>query len=122
VPVPIYDQRAERRVTPPPNATAKLYVLKGSTRTEVGIAQVVNFSGRGLRLRVGQALSAGTLVRVDLNETLILAEVCYAEPDGDEFAIGLRLEHSLTQTEGLERLRQRFAEEAELDTRIAVSR
>ncbi len=41
----------------------------------------------------------------------MLAEVCYSEPDGDSFAVGLRLEHSLLQTEGLKRLRQRFAEE-----------
>jgi hypothetical protein len=72
-------------------------------------------------VRTKNAIALGTLVRVDLNKTLMLGEICYAEPDGEGFAIGLRLEHSLLQTEGLERLRQRFAEELQ-DDRVATSR
>lgn len=83
--------------------------------------EVVNFSGRGARVRTTSPITTGTLVRVDLNKTLMLGEVCYAEPDGEGFAIGLRLEHSLLQTDGLERLRQRFAEEQQED-RVGISR
>jgi hypothetical protein len=68
------------------------------------------------------AIALGTLVRVDLNKTLMLGEVCYAEPDGEGFAIGLRLEHSLLQTEGLEHLRRRFAEEMQEDRRVTTNR
>lgn len=65
-------------------------------------------SGRGLRLLTTKALAPGTLVRVDWNRTMFLGEVCYAQPQGSGFALGLRLEHSLLHTESLERLRRRF--------------
>ena len=86
-------------------------ILNGYEKSAPVTVRVLNFSGRGLRLRSETNLPAGTLVRLDLNSTMMLGEVCYAEPDGEGFALGLRLEHSLLQTEGLERLRQRFAEE-----------
>ena len=105
------DQRSEPRLAPRPDATARMSILNGYEKTAPVTVRILNFSGRGLRLRSETNLPAGTLVRLDLNSTMMLGEVCYTEPDGDGFAIGLRLEHSLLQTEGLERLRQRFAEE-----------
>ena len=114
------DQRTEPRLALPANNTATMSVLDGlaiGAPIEVGI---VNFSGRGLRLSTNQPYAAGTLVRIDLNRTMMLGEVCYSEPSGDgSFAIGLRLEHSLLQTESLIRLRERFAEE---DQPMPVSR
>ena len=85
-------------------------VLNGYEKSAPIIVQILNFSGRGLRLKSDQKLPPGTLVRIDLNTTMVLGEVCYIEPDGEGFAVGLRLEHSLKQTEGLKRLRNRFAE------------
>lgn len=116
---PASDQRKEPRVVLTGNASATLSVLHGS---QVGLplpVEVVNVSGRGLRLRAKQAHAPGTLVRIDLNQTLMLAEVCYSEPEGANFSLGLRLEHSLLQTEGLTRLRQRFAEE-EVEIEVAA--
>jgi PilZ domain len=115
---PAFDQRKEPRLALTGNTSATLSILNGA---EVGIphaVEVVNLSGRGLRLRAAQAQTPGTLVRIDLNQTLMLAEVCYSEPDGQSFALGLRLEHSLLQTEGLARLRQRFTDE-EVEIEVA---
>lgn len=112
MPEQIVDQRSEPRLAPPLHTAAQLCVLRGVEKSAPVSARVFNFSGRGMRIGLPEALAAGTLVRLDLEETMILAEVCYSEPDGDGgFAMGLRLEHSLLQTSGLERLRQRFAEE-----------
>jgi hypothetical protein len=105
------EQRSEPRLAPPSNSIATLFVLQGSLKSAPLPVKVVNFSGRGLKLNANQTLAPGTLVRVDLNRTMILGEVCYAEPAEGGFAIGLRLEHSLTITDSLERLRQRFAED-----------
>ena len=115
---PAFDQRKEPRLALPGNASATLSVLNGSQVGTPLPVEVVNLSGRGLRLRANQAQPPGTLVRIDLNRTLLLAEVCYSEPDGESFAVGLRLEHSLLQTDGLQRLRQRFADE-EVETELA---
>ena len=105
------DQRAEPRLAISGNAGATLSVLQGSSVGSPFPVEVINVSDRGLRLRATISYAPGTLVRVDLNHTIILAEVCYTEPETEGFALGLRLEHSLLQTESLERLRQRFAEE-----------
>ena len=120
VPAQIFDQRAEPRLAPRADCTAQLSVLNGYEKSAPATVQVLNFSGRGLRLRSEHRLAPGTLVRMDLNQTILLGEVCYTEPDGENFALGLRLEHSLLQTESLERLRQRFAEEVALDERVAL--
>lgn len=116
---PASDQRKEPRLALTGNTSATLSVLNGSQVGSPLPVEVMNLSGRGLRLRATQAQVPGTLVRIDLNQTLMLAEVCYSEPDGRGFALGLRLEHSLLQTEGLERLRQRFAEE-EVEIEVAA--
>lgn len=82
---------------------------------------LVNFSGRGARIRTGQPLRPGTLVRLDVDQTMMLGEVCYSEPDGEGFAAGLKLEHTLLQTESLERLRRRFVEEEQEDRLFAAA-
>lgn len=106
-----FDQRKEPRVALTGNTSATLSLLNGAQIGPPLPVEVINLSGRGLRLRTAQTQAPGTLVRIDFNQTLILAEVCYSEPEGESFAVGLRLEHSVLQTEGLERLRQRFAED-----------
>jgi PilZ domain len=107
----LLDQRSEPRLAPAPDSFAKLCILDGDKKSEPFQARVINLSGNGMRLGFDRKLAPGTLVRIDLDQTLLLGEVCYSEPDGNNFALGLRLEHSLLQTGSLERLRRRFAEE-----------
>ncbi len=115
------DQRTEPRQALPKDCRATLSVLNGAKQSIQETVTVINLSGSGMRIRAPRAIAAGTLVRIDLNETLMLGEVCYAEPDGDGFSLGLRLEHSLRLTESLERLRQRVAE-GEIDWAYSPSR
>ncbi|MCC6538838.1 MAG: PilZ domain-containing protein [Bryobacterales bacterium] len=110
----VQDQRVEPRYSSSTPATALMRPLddgSGTAPRPEQTVEVVNLSGSGLRLRSPQAQAAGTLVRVDCQDVMLLGEVCYCEPDGSQFAMGVRLEHSLVHTESLERLRQRFADE-----------
>ena len=100
-------------MAPPENAAAAfLRALGDAQAAHPGPipVEIADISGRGLRLRAAIAFAPGTLVRIDWNKTMLLGEVCYSQPEGQGFALGLRLEHSLLHTESLERLRQRFAE------------
>lgn len=111
------DQRSEPRLAPAAHSTATLFVLEGSVKSAPRAVEIINFSGRGLKLQTSQPIAPGTLVRVDLCRTMMLGEVCYCEQGEAGFAIGLKLEHSLLQSESLERLRQRFADDRELVVR-----
>lgn len=107
------DQRTEVRVAPPENAAeASLRPLGDAQASHPHPipVEIADISGRGLRVLAAVSFAPGTLVRIDWNRTMLLGEVCYAQPDGARFALGLRLEHSLLHTESLDRLRKRFTE------------
>jgi PilZ domain len=95
----------------PKDCRASMSVLDGYKRSEPQAVEILNLSGQGMRIKASKPVAAGTLVRIDLNQTLLLGEVCYSEADGNGFALGLRLEHSLLRTASLEQLRQRVAAE-----------
>lgn len=92
-------RREPRFETPQP---VRLTVL-GDQQTEL-FGNVVNLSGTGMRLIVNGAIPQGTAVKLELEERLLLAEVCYCEPMGDDYAVGLNLEQSLVHTQELARL------------------
>jgi hypothetical protein len=73
---------------------------------------IVNKSGSGMRLEVPRPLAAGTLVKIEWEDTLLLGEAVYSEPYGDGYAAGVKLEHVLVGTESLARLAQRLLDEA----------
>jgi PilZ domain len=110
----VQDQRVEPRFssfTPTPALMRLLDDGGGGAPRPAQPVEVVNLSGSGLRIRASQSQATGTLVRVDCQDVMLLGEVCYCEPEGSQFAMGIRLEHSLVHTDSLERLRQRFADE-----------
>lgn len=73
-------------------------------------AHVLNISGKGMRMLVGRPLSLGTLLRVQWEGNLLLGEVCYCHhlPEGNQFAVGLQVEHSLSNTVEVARLAHRL--------------
>ncbi len=114
----VKDQRSEPRYGSPTPAVASLSQLNdgcGQPSAPALAVEIVNLSGSGLRLRAAQRQNVGTLVRIDMEDAMqdvmLLGEVCYCEAEGSQFAMGVRLEHSLVHTESLERLRQRFVDE-----------
>ena len=41
-------------------------------------------------------MSLSSAVRVDLDDALLLGEVCYCAPDGDQFVVGVIIDQALT--------------------------
>ena len=66
--------------------------------------RLVNLSGKGMRLSLDSEVPVGAPVRVDMDGTMLLGEVCYCYPEGATWALGLRLEHALTHSDDLARL------------------
>lgn len=74
-------------------------------------ASLSNVSGRGLRVVLDAPVPLDAAVRVDLDDSIILGEVCYCEPWGTQWALGLEMEQSLSDLRGLCRLVERLLQE-----------
>lgn len=94
------EKRAETRRSI--RGTATLTLLCGTE--EKCTAEMVNISGRGMRLISGCAIPLGVPIRVDAEDCMWLGEVCYCEPAGSGYAVGLRLDQCLSHVSSLERL------------------
>lgn len=69
------------------------------------MGQTIDVSGRGMRLLVPFELAAGTTIKIETDDTLILADICYCNRVNDErFAIGVAVSQSLHLTEQLRKL------------------
>ncbi|MBL8296239.1 MAG: PilZ domain-containing protein [Bryobacterales bacterium] len=101
------DLRTENRV--PVQRPVKLTVL-GDQPQEFE-AYLNNVSGRGLRVVMDAPVALDAAVRVDLDDSIILGEVCYCEPCGNRWALGLEMEQSLSDLRGLCRLVERLLQE-----------
>ncbi len=67
-------------------------------------ARLIDCSGRGICLATSEAIAPGAALRVDVGPTLLLAEVTYCRAEGEEFRIGVEVEHSLANTGDVARL------------------
>lgn len=66
---------------------------------------VLDYSERGMRVRVPQPVAANTAVRVEIDDQILLGEACYCQSlTGGQYAIGLQLEQSLNNLEDLSKL------------------
>lgn len=58
-----------------------------------------------MRVRVPRPVPAGTAIRVEVEDQILLGEACYCQSLlGGQYAIGLQLEQSLNNLEDLSRL------------------
>jgi len=99
--------RTENRI--PVHRPVKLTVL--GDKPQEYEALLSNLSGRGLRVIVDAPVPVDSAVRVDLEDSIILGEVCYCEPFGDQWALGLEMEQALSDLRGLCRLVERLLQE-----------
>lgn len=109
------DRRGETRI--PCDTPVRVTVLSSPPQQFEAI--LVNVSGRGARLRVPQRLNCDDAIRIDLDDAMLLGEVCYCANDGDAFGIGVQLEHSLMAMAEIARLRDRILEESTSAPRAA---
>jgi len=75
-------------------------------------ARILDVSQRGLRLGVSESIAAGSLLRIDLEDSVIFAEVRYCEDRKTWFALGVYVEQILIGTSPLSRLVAKLLEES----------
>ena len=99
------NQRLEARI---PADRAVAVTLLGDIETTLK-ARVKDMSGRGIGLELEHAVSAGTALRIELDDALMLGEVVYCRRDGASFTMGVRLEQALAGLAELLRTMEAFA-------------
>lgn len=75
-------------------------------------ARILDVSHRGMRLGVSESVPVGSLLRVELEDSIIFGEVRYCENRETWFAIGLYVEEILIGTSPLSRLVASLLEDA----------
>jgi hypothetical protein len=63
------------------------------------LGRLVNFSANGTRMALDREVQPGTMVKVEWGSTILLGEIIYCSPQGEEFAVGLELEDVLYERE-----------------------
>ena len=67
-------------------------------------ARIVERSTYGMRLETAEAIAPATLVRLDLDDSLLLGEVAWCAKVGDCHHVGLKMAQSLQHLGDLRRL------------------
>ena len=96
----IMERRHELRVTS--DQTVDVAALGPDRRQMKGIT--LNMSGRGISIFVPTAFSPGDAVRIELEDALLLGEVCYCRPHNEGFIVGLEVDQVLEGLAELNRL------------------
>lgn len=94
------ERRSELRVSA--NQKVSLMVMGESRRELEGTA--IELSGCGMRIRIAEPAQAGDPVRIELQDALLLGEICYCRPDGNAFLIGLEIHEALSGLKDLAKL------------------
>ena len=71
-------------------------------------ATAIDLSGRGMKLRLSRQLAPHSPVKVEIGDSMYLAEVCYCRLERGTFIAGLAIEQVLTGLQGLGQLRRRL--------------
>lgn len=96
--------RTRHQITHP----VRLTLLGADPTSDLPVPGVVlDYSERGMRVRVPQPVAPGAAVRVEIEDQMLLGEVCYCQTlTGGQYAIGLQLEQSLNNLDDLSKLVQ----------------
>lgn len=79
-------------------------------------ARVVNFSASGLGLEIPEAIAAGSAIKIQVADDLILGEVVYGREQNGCFFAGIHLDQTLRGLTELVRIVQAFEEGSETQT------
>lgn len=71
-------------------------------------AILTNISGRGCRILVQKPFPANTTVRIDVNGTPLIGNVCYCREEPDGYSLGIALTHSVVAMTGISDLLQQL--------------
>ncbi len=107
------------------NQQAQLTILNASKETM--LAHLVEASGKGMRFRTLRAVPAGTAVKVELGDALLLAEVIFSarlpESEDEGFVTGVKIDQVLAPLSELISLhRSLLAEQSARPVEVPVAR
>lgn len=84
-------------------------------------SEILDFSGRGMALLVSRPAPANSAIRIDWGDALLLGYVCYHQPQGDKFRLGLQLNQALSSTRDIARLLEQLQEELQASRTVGQS-
>lgn len=94
------DRRSDVRVTW--DRAARVTALSGDGRQMQ--ARTLDVSGRGVRILAPEPLEPGDAVKIEIDDALLLAEVCYCLPNEAGFMVGVEIDQALNGVSDLARL------------------
>ena len=74
--------------------------------------RTVDMSGRGIRILLSVPISQGDTVKIELDDALLLGEVCYCLPQNGDVMIGVEIDQALRGLTSLQRLHKALFNEA----------
>jgi len=105
------ERRKQARINLETNLTIE--ILGDHSRSVEGL--MVDVSSDGMRFLSPVDVAPGTAIRVDRDGGMILGEVCYTEPHGEQFHLGILFRQVLANLRDLEpllRMLQSYEEDA----------
>lgn len=103
------ERRRETRLRT--NQEVMITVL-GKHRTQMQ-GKNMDLSGCGMRVAVPDRVSPGDAVKVDMDDALLLGEVCYCRRHESGFILGIELDQALSGLADLKRLNDSLLDDAE---------
>ena len=97
------------------NQPVAVTVLAGEAGEKID-ARIIELSGHGIRLTASRPVQAGQPVRIDLEDSLLLGEVCYCHRGDGEYVFGVSLEQAIASLSEVARLVQSIAGQTRANT------
>jgi hypothetical protein len=94
------ERRSETRFEP--DQPVSVVLLNGAD-AEIP-ARIVNMSGKGISLAAEQQLPIGSAVKVNLEDSMLLGEVCHCHHNQGSWIFGVKLDQVITSVSELSRL------------------
>jgi hypothetical protein len=91
------------------NQPARITVLRDPKPVLEGL--LLNISGRGMRIALPTPVPVGTPLKIEIGDTLFLAEVAYTTHDAGSVQAGLKVDQVLSGLSELMRLHQSLLRE-----------
>jgi hypothetical protein len=102
------ERRKEQRISS--HEPVRVTIL-GEQQTNVE-GRLINRSGNGIGIAVPSLIAPGTLLRVDIEDSILLGEVSHWRKHKGEIQIGVQIEHVLANLRQLAKLRDSLLKES----------
>jgi hypothetical protein len=97
------ERRRDQRISPQQNAIVLVLGEEAGVSAPLH-ARIIDISERGMSFKTMEPLPVGAAVRIDLDDNLLLGEVCHCSAMEGGYLCGVELEHVLSRVADLARL------------------